>query len=208
MARPRLGFAFLTALAASWASQEGRSYYWWAAVGVGGALLMTLTQLSHVTAEGGLLTFIADWLHVAAASVWVRGLLGFPLLLIGPLRTMELEETRAGLLGGTVRRFSKVATVAVMTIVGTGVYAVLLHVPSLSLLLHGPYGKSLIMKLGLMVLLLATGGINLIDKGQGPFHRMVGLELVLAIGIFVAAGFLTSVPRPKRARRNVGKNRH
>jgi copper transport protein len=136
------------------------------------------------------------------------GLLGFPLLLIGPLRTMELEETRAELLGGTVRSFSKVATVAVMTIVGTGVYAVLLHVPSLSLLLHGPYGKSLIMKLGLMVLLLATGGINLIDKGQGPFHRMVGLELVLAIGIFVTAGFLTSVPRPKRARRNVGKNRH
>lgn len=197
MARPRLGFAFLTALAASWASQEGRSYYWWAAVGVRGALLMTLTQLSHAAAEGGLLTFIADWLHVAAASVWVGGLLGFPLLLIGPLRTMELEETRAELLGGTVRRFSKVATVAVMTIVGTGVYAVLLHVPSLSLLLHGPYGKSLIMKLGLMVLLLATGGINLIDKGQGPFHRMVGLELVLAIGIFVAAGFLTSVPPPE-----------
>ncbi len=136
------------------------------------------------------------------------GLLGFPLLLIGPLRTMELEETRAELLGGTVRHFSKVATVAVMTIVGTGVHAVLLHVPSLSLLLHGPYGKSLIMKLGLMVLLLATGGINLTDKGQGPFHLMAGLELVLAIGIFVAAGFLTSVPRPKRARRNVGKNRH
>jgi copper transport protein len=158
---------------------------------------MTLTQPSHAAAEGGLLTFIADWLHVAAASVWVRGLLGFPLLLIGPLRTMELEETRAELLGGTVRRFSKVATVAVMTIAGTGVYAVLLHVPSLSLLLHGPYGKSLIMKLGLMVLLLATGGINLIDKGRGPFHRMVGLELVLAIGIFVAAGFLTSVPPPE-----------
>ena len=93
-------------------------------------------------------------------------LLGFPLLLIGPLRTMELEETRAELLGGTVRSFSKVATVAVMTIVGTGVYAVLLHVPSLSLLLHGPYGKSLIMKLGLMVLLLATGGINLIDRAK------------------------------------------
>ena len=44
------------------------------------------------------------------------------------------------------------------------------------------------------MLLLATGGINLVDKGDGPLGRMVGLELVLAAGIFVAAGFLTSLP--------------
>ncbi|CAA9476079.1 MAG: hypothetical protein AVDCRST_MAG02-4128 [uncultured Rubrobacteraceae bacterium] len=50
------------------------------------------------------------------------------------------------------------------------------------------------MKLGMTVLLLATGGINPIDKGDGPLGRMVGLELPLAAGIFVAAGFLTSLP--------------
>jgi putative copper export protein len=38
---------------------------------------MTLTQLSHAAAEGGLLTFIADWLHVAAASAWVGGCSAF-----------------------------------------------------------------------------------------------------------------------------------
>lgn len=50
------------------------------------------------------------------------------------------------------------------------------------------------MKLGLIVFLLTTGGINLIDKGDGPFGRMVDAELVLAVAIFIAAGFLTSLP--------------
>jgi copper transport protein len=193
----RLGFALLTALAAYWASQqEGDPHYWWAAVAVGGILLMSLTQLSHAAAEGGFLPLFSDWLHVAAASAWMGGLLGFPLLLLGPLRAMP-TEARAELLGRVVRRFSKVATVAVATVVATGIYATLLHIPSLSALLGSPYGRALIMKLGLLVFLLAIGGINLIDKGREPlFGRMVGAELLLAIGVFVAAGFLTSVPPP------------
>lgn len=81
-----------------------------------------------------------------------------------------------------------------MVIVVTGLYATLLNVPSFEGLIGSPYGRALIMKLGLMVFLLATGGINLIDRGDGPFGRMVGAELVLAVGIFVAAGFLTSLP--------------
>ncbi len=193
----RLGFASLTALAAYWASQqEGDPHYWWAAVAVGGILLMSLTQLSHAAAEGGFLPLFSDWLHVAAASAWMGGLLGFPLLLLGPLRAMP-TEARAELLGRVVRRFSKVATVGVVTVVATGIYATLLHIPSLSALLGSPYGRALIMKLGLLVFLLAIGGINLIDKGREPlFGRMVGAELLLAIGVFVAAGFLTSVPPP------------
>jgi copper transport protein len=193
----RLGFALLTALAAYWASQqEGDPHYWWAAVAVGGILLASLTQLSHAAAEGGFLPLFSDWLHVAAASAWMGGLLGFPLLLLGPLRAMP-TEARAELLGRVVRRFSKVATVAVVTVVATGIYATLLHIPSLSALLGSPYGRALIMKLGLLVFLLAIGGINLIDKGRDQsFGRMVGAELLLAIGVFVAAGFLTSVPPP------------
>lgn len=83
---------------------------------------------------------------------------------------------------------------AVLAIIATGIYAVLLRVPSLSALVETPYGRALTMKLGLLLFLLAAGGINLIGRGKGPFGRMVRLELVLATGIFVAAGFLTSVP--------------
>lgn len=76
----------------------------------------------------------------------------------------------------------------------TGMHATLLHVPDLSALLATPYGQALIMKLGLVALMLAAGGINLVDGGKGPLGRMVGAELVLAIGVLVAAGFLTTLP--------------
>jgi len=121
------------------------------------------------------------------------GLLGFPILLTGPLRAMPIE-TRAKLLARVVPRFSKVATMAVMSLILTGLVAVLPHVPSLSALIDTPYGRALSIKLELLVFLLALGAQNLRLRGRGPFGRFVGGELVLAIGIFVATGFLTSLP--------------
>jgi putative copper export protein len=190
----RLALGILTAAVATYAAQRLRSFgYWWAAVTVAMVMLITITQQSHAAAEGWFLPFAADWLHLMAASLWMGGLLGFPILLIGPLRVMP-AETRTKLLGNVVPRFSKVATMAVMSLILTGLVAVLLHVPSLSALLSTSYGRALTMKLGLVVLLLAIGGLNLIARGQGPFGRMVGAELILALGIFVATGFLTSLP--------------
>ena len=189
----RIGLGLLVVTAAIYATRRRNSAYWWGAAVIAIFLLMTLTQQSHAVTERGLLPFVADWLHVAAASVWVGGLLGFPILLIGPLRFMP-DETRTKLLGYTVRRFSKVATVAVMSLLITGLYAILLHVPSLSALIDTPYGRALMVKLGLLVPLLAAGGINLVTRGRGPFDRVVRFELILAVFIFVATGFLTTLP--------------
>lgn len=189
----RLGLGFFTVLAIAWATRQRRLLNWWVAAGVGAALLVTLTQESHAAAESSFLPLLTIWLHVVAASVWAGGLLGFPILLLGPLRAMEPEEAMK-LRRRTVRRFSKVATVAVTTVVATGLYATLLYVSGPVALITTPYGRALVMKLGLFVFLLATGGINLIDKGEGPFGRMIGAELLLSVGIFVAAGFLTSLP--------------
>lgn len=188
----RLGLGLLTALAATWAARRRGSGGWWLAAAVGGTLLATLALQSHAVTEGSLALFAA-WVHVVAAAFWMGGLIGFPVLLLGPLRLMEPDE-RAKARRETVRRFSKVATVSIMAILVTGLYATLLNVPSVPALMGTAYGRALIMKLGLIVFLLATGGINLIDKGDGPFGRMVGAELVLAVAIFVAAGFLTSLP--------------
>lgn len=191
IARVLLGL--LTALAASWAARGRRSTPWWAATIVGSALLVTLAQGSHAAAEPGMLPLLSNWIHVVAAAFWLGGLLGFPAIMLGPLRLLEPAE-RSKLRRETVRRFSKVATAAVMLVVVTGLHATLLNVPGLPALLSTPYGQALIMKLGLVVLMLAAGGINLVDSGKGPLGRMVGAELVLAIGVLVAAGFLTTLP--------------
>ena len=183
------------------------SYSWGAAIIVGALLLMTLTQQSHAAAEESFLPFAADWLHVMAASLWMGGLLGFPILLIGPLRAMP-AETRAKQLGRTVRRFSTVAMISVMTLIVTGLYATLLHVPNLSALIDTPYGRALSMKLGLLIFLLALGAQNLRLRGRGPFGRLVSAELVLAIGIFVATGFLTSLPPADVAQQQIVEQNH
>ncbi len=191
----RLVLALLVALMAMWAVKQGKAYAWWIAAGLGSVLLMTITQLSHAAAEGRFLPFLADWLHVIAATFWMGGLLGFPILLLGPLRTMP-PETRAKLLGRTVRRFTGVASVAVIVLIVTGSYAALLHISGFSDLIGTPYGRALFMKLGLVTFMLPIGAINLLDKGRDPFSSMVVLELILAFGVFAATGFLSSLPPP------------
>lgn len=192
VALARLVLGLLVALLVAWAARGGGIGRWWAAAGTGALLLATLVPESHAVAQGPL-AIATIWLHLVAAAFWTGGLFAFPMLLLGPLRALGLEE-RADLRRRTVRRFSRVATVAVLVIVVTGLYTTLLNVSGLPALAGTAYGRALVMKLGLTVLLLATGGINLIDKGDGPLGRMLGLELALAAGIFVAAGFLTSLP--------------
>jgi copper transport protein len=203
----RLALGILTATAATFAAQKvvGAGYRWGVALFLGGLLLATLTLQSHAVAVGGFLPVAADWLHVTAASLWMGGLLGFPILLTGPLRAMP-AETRAKLLGHIVPRFSKVATMAVMSLILTGLVAILLHVPSLSALQSTPYGRALSVKLGLLIFLLALGALNLRLRGREPFGSLVKYELALAIVIFVATGFLTSLPPADAARPGIEKN--
>lgn len=191
----RLAFGLATAMLARLAAESRGTGYWWAAAGTGSVMLLTLTQLSHAAAEGTFLPFVADWAHVIAAATWSGGLLGFVVVLLGPLRSVP-ESRRGKLLRETVHRFSRLATVAVMLLVITGTYAILLHVPDFGALIGTPYGRAVIMKLGLAVFLLTAGVMNLMLQGREPFGRMVGAELLLALGLFVATGFLTTLPPP------------
>lgn len=190
----RLGLALLTAAAITVAARSGRTWPWWAAVGAGGLLLATLTGLSHAAATGRFLPLMADWTHAVAAAVWMGGLLGFAVALFsGPLRALSPDQ-REKLGERSVRRFSVVATAAVVVLACTGLYATLLHVPSPQALVATPYGRALLVKLGLLAFVLAAGASNLLLRGRGPFGRLVVIELLLALGLFVATGFLTSLP--------------
>ena len=75
------------------------------------------------------------------------------------------DGVRVNLLVRTVRRFSKVATGAVVALFITGLYATLLSVPSLSAFTGTAYGNAWLVKMGLVVILLAAGGVNLISRG-------------------------------------------
>lgn len=190
----RLALALLTAAAITAAARSGLTWPWWAAVGAGGLLLTTLTGLSHAAATGRFLPLLADWTHALAAAVWMGGLLGFAVVLFsGPLRDLPPDQ-RAKLRERSVRRFSLVATVAVVVLACTGLYATLLHVPGPQALVATPYGRALLVKLALFALVLTTGAANFLLSGRGPFGRLIAVELLLALGLFLATGFLTSLP--------------
>ena len=192
----RLGLALLVAASIAAAAGSESTWPWWAATGAGALLLTTLTGLSHAAATGRPLPLLADWTHAAAAAVWMGGLLGFAVALFsGPLRGMT-PDGRAKLRERSVGRFSVVATAAVAVLACTGLYASVLHVPSPQALLGTPYGRALLAKLALLCLLLAVGASNLLLRGRGPFGRLLVVELLLALGLFAATGFLTSLPPP------------
>jgi copper transport protein len=172
----------------------GRIWVWWAAIGASAVLLMTLSGLSHAAATGRLLTLLADWTHPVAAAVWMGGLLGFLVALSsGAFRSLA-PDSRMKLRERVVRRFSAVATFAVVVLACTGLYAAVLHVPNPQALLATPYGRALLVKLVMLSLLLGVGASNFLLRGRGPFGRLVVVELLLALGLFLATGFLTSLP--------------
>jgi copper transport protein len=190
----RLSLALLAVAVIGAAARSGRTWVWWAAIVASAMLLITLTGLSHAVATGRLLPLLADWTHAVAAAVWMGGLLGFAVALCSsPYRSLA-PDSRMKLRERSVRRFSTVATFAVVVLACTGLYAAVLHVPSPQALVDTPYGRALLVKLGLLTFVLAIGACNLLLRGRGPFGRLIVVELLLALGLFVATGFLTSLP--------------
>jgi copper transport protein len=190
----RLSLALLAAAVIATAARSGRIWVWWAAIGASAMLLMTLSGLSHAAATGRLLPLLADWTHAVAAAVWMGGLLGFGIALCSrAFRSLAPDSSRTKLREHSVRRFSTVATCAVV-LACTGLYAAVIHVPNPQALLTTPYGRALIAKLVLLTLLLSVGASNFLLRGRGPLGRLVVVELLLALGLFVATGFLTSLP--------------
>lgn len=165
----------------------------WLAMLPGGALLCTLTLQSHANATGELLPIVADWLHLVALAPWAGGLAGFGLVVWPALAAKEAAPRRQTLLLA-VTRFSRVAVGAVLVLTLTGVYGAVLHLPSMDALWTTGYGRSLAAKLLLLVPVLGLGAYNFVRKGEGPFRRAVLAEVGLMTAIFVAAGFLTSMP--------------
>ena len=136
--------------------------------------------------------FVADVIHVAAASVWLGGLVGLALLLrSSPDRTV------------TLRRFSNIAFVSVIALAVTGVVRALSELDAVSQLWTTGYGRVLLVKSVLLSGLVVIGWLNryrlLPRLAVGRLQRSVAGELVLFVGLVAAVALLTDL-RPGRDR--------
>ncbi len=102
------------------------------------------------------LTLPFDWLHLAAGSVWLGGLIGLLLLWIG-----IGSGRRVAALSVVVPRFSNVALLSVIVLAATGIGETIEHMPAVNALWDTGYGVAILVKTGLLggAILLASGNL-------------------------------------------------
>jgi copper transport protein len=189
-----LGYALVAALVfLAWLTD--REQLLWPAflLAIGFASGLSLSGHSAVDAGSSWLSQLADWLHLAAATLWVGGLLQLAFV-VWPL---EPELRRQSFL-----RFSKLATLLIVVLLAAGTYLSILRLPHVSDLWSAGYGQVLLVKLGLVSLALLWGAAHhflvrpKLERGAPLFARLprslagesaVGMAILLAAAVLVDA---------------------
>jgi copper transport protein len=188
-----LGFALVTALLfLAWLTDRAVLLVPALVLGVGFASGLSLSGHSAADAGSSRLSELADWVHLCAACIWIGGLLQLALVVL-PLAP---ELRRAAFLS-----FSRVATVLVALLLLAGTYLSVLRLPHLHDLWSTGYGHVLLVKLGLVALALAWGGLHrliavpeIARGGDQLFARlprsllgesMAGMAVLLAAAVLV-----------------------
>ena len=143
------------------------------------------------------LTVGADWLHIAAACLWLGGLV--TLASVG--WRLERDDRRRAFLS-----FSRLATAMVGIVVVAGVYLGLVRLLELSDLWSTAYGQVLLVKLSLVSLALAWGAAHQLlvrprlERGATPsglIGRSLLGESVVGVAVLLAAAMLVNTAPPK-----------
>ena len=181
-----------------------------AALGAAAVLLLPGTA-GHAaqTAPRGL-TLGFDWVHLAAGSIWLGGLVGLLVL----WRALPARRRVRGL-SVVVPRFSNVALVSVGLLAGSGVGEAVDHLPAVNALWETGYGVAILVKAGLLGVALALAAGNLLrskpslvvarDRPElggaaaGLLRRLLAGEVVVVAGVVFAAAVLSSLAPPPPA---------
>ena len=173
------------------------------AIFVAAGLVRTAGMNAHATqTTEPLWGIVAGFLHLSAVSAWVGGLVMLSLCLLPRRRLAELEVV--------VPKFSKVAALSVLTIVGSGAILLWQIVASVDGFWATDYSRVLMIKLALFVLVMlaAMKSKHWVDRrlaravvesrrptATRSFVVSVAAETVLVVSVLGAAGVLvTSSP--------------
>ena len=194
-----LGFALVSAfLFLAWLTD--RRLLLWPAflLALGFASGLSLSGHSAADAGSSWLSEFADWAHLAAASLWVGGLVQLAFV-VWPLAP---ELRRRAFLS-----FSKLATVLIAVLLSAGIYLSVLRLPRLSDLWSESYGQVLLVKLALVSLALLWGAAHhflvrpALERGAPLFSglpRSLAGESAVGMAILLAAAVLVESKPPPR----------
>jgi len=190
---------------------------WLLGLGLGAGLLAAQSATSHAaaTAPGTILALGADWAHLAAAAIWLGGLVQIVVALPAALGALP-APLRAATLAALLPRFSTWAIASVAALAVTGLYQAWAEIGDWEALLGTTYGQALLVKLGLVLFLLALGAFNLrvvtprvglaaraaprapdaapaLAATARALRRAVAAEVGLGVAVLAVVGVLTSL---------------
>ena len=105
-----------------------------------------------------------------------------------------------------LKRFSNSAFVSVMVLLGSGIGAAVLHLPTLASLWQTGYGKAIIVKASFLLAAMLIASVNLVRtrRSLALLWQLVAGEVLLVTSAVVAAAVLSSLPPPPKALASLG----
>jgi putative copper export protein len=195
------------------AAQDERSGADGSGIGIGWALAaLGVVVLAFTPALGGhavatpdrtWLAVLSDGLHVLGAGGWLGSLLA--VVAIGIPVAMHLgREGRGRAVAALVNAFSPTALFFAAIVTATGVLSASFHLGSFADLWQSDYGRTLLLKIGLLSLLFATGAYNWLrvrpalgsEDGARRLRRSASLELGVGVVVLLVTAVLVATPPP------------
>lgn len=128
---------------------------------------------------------LLDFIHLAGAALWAGGL-----VLLFAVWKFDRKEA-----GRFAEQFSRMALLSIAVMTVSGVAMTLIFLPSLDYLLYTPWGKMLIAKTAVVVLVLIVGALLRfrVRKGQLPPIALLRVDLGLMALIIAIVGIFTYI---------------
>ncbi len=178
----------------------------WRLVAVGGLLTaVSMPFAGHGwSAPSRLIAAPAHVLHTLGAGIWMGSLAVLVLVALPFLSSRRDAEGRSPEASAWVASFSTVATIGVVTVIVTGGVNAWQHIGSFSGLFGTAYGRTLLVKLGVLGGALLLGLYNLkqarpaLDETGRPglIRLPATVELILGFGVLLVTAVLVAMHLP------------
>lgn len=165
------------------------------------AFLALIACVGHAGARlgfAGWAQLAADAVHLLAAGLWLGSL---------PALVLLLARGPSAAIAGVTRRFSGFGIVAVTALLLTGLFNTWLLTDGIITLLYSTYGRMLLLKVGVFVVMVALAVINrrhwtprLPDpRAITTIRRHSTIEAALGLAVLAIVGILGTLPPPVHA---------
>lgn len=163
---------------------------------IGVVLILSKAFIGHAAAEPnkGLAVFM-DFLHMLASSIWLGSLLIIAFIL--PIDYfLNKKEEKKEIYWSVIQKFSRWGIAFVIILSLSGIYSSFLHVPTVDSLFSTLYGKVLVGKIVLLLVMILFATYNFFSgrKKNQKLRITVWSEFAVGVVVLVLAAMLTNLP--------------